>query len=390
MADPPTRLDLIKFSYQEVLDATKHQDDKIGRMLAAIAFLTGGALVFAKTDFLTVTYHLGARHYYLTALFLGCFLLFDLLAVILFILNVGTPLSHPGVIANTGRTESHIFFNIIARTKPDRWQTMWTTPTAELDEHLSDAFVDELIDETYNLAKRTQGKNRRSRIGSTSFLAGVLFLVPTLALSIDSASGWRGVASVGNTLEWGTSQRLLVGIPVALVVFALVLTAWAQPRTIKREYRIATHERRPLPDVAFAYPLFVGATIVGDGWRTVWPAVVMSVGAGSGVLIACLVWMLSSPKNRRDNPKKRQYIWPALWFLLTLGVVALASFVTYQRRTDSQLLIGMIAALLVLTEYLRPYRVRELEAYDAGTTVAQAGETEAAKAVAAHTIEEAK
>ena len=36
--------DLARLSYAEVLDATKHQDDKIGRILGAIAFFVGGAL----------------------------------------------------------------------------------------------------------------------------------------------------------------------------------------------------------------------------------------------------------------------------------------------------------------------------------------------------------
>ena len=40
------RLEFARHVYEEVLDATKHQDDKIGRFLAAIAFLFAGAVAF--------------------------------------------------------------------------------------------------------------------------------------------------------------------------------------------------------------------------------------------------------------------------------------------------------------------------------------------------------
>src|ERR1700723_3669088 len=37
-----------RLSYTEVLDATKHQDDKIGRLLTAVAFLTVAALAMVQ------------------------------------------------------------------------------------------------------------------------------------------------------------------------------------------------------------------------------------------------------------------------------------------------------------------------------------------------------
>jgi len=53
------KIDLAQISYDEVLDATKHQDDKVGRFLTAIAFLTTGsiALIAAKNG-LSRTYRL--------------------------------------------------------------------------------------------------------------------------------------------------------------------------------------------------------------------------------------------------------------------------------------------------------------------------------------------
>ncbi|WP_217996947.1 hypothetical protein, partial [Nocardioides jensenii] len=45
-----SKLDLAERSYKEVLDATKHQDDKVGRFLTAIAFLTTGAIALITTN----------------------------------------------------------------------------------------------------------------------------------------------------------------------------------------------------------------------------------------------------------------------------------------------------------------------------------------------------
>src|SRR6266542_1230619 len=49
------KLELLRLSYTEVLDATKHQDDKIGRFLAAVAFLIGGAVAAGTRTELVAT-----------------------------------------------------------------------------------------------------------------------------------------------------------------------------------------------------------------------------------------------------------------------------------------------------------------------------------------------
>ena len=44
MIVPLDKVEIASRSYKEVLDATVHQDDKVGRILTAAAFLTTGAL----------------------------------------------------------------------------------------------------------------------------------------------------------------------------------------------------------------------------------------------------------------------------------------------------------------------------------------------------------
>ena len=75
--DGPTevRLKYARESYKEVLDATKHQDDKIGRFLTAIAFLFTGAIAFGtRSDLLQIRYSLGTEDRALPAICLALFL----------------------------------------------------------------------------------------------------------------------------------------------------------------------------------------------------------------------------------------------------------------------------------------------------------------------------
>src|SRR5690349_18299080 len=44
------KLELITTSYDQVLDATKHQDDKIGQLLTSIAFLTAATIALAALE----------------------------------------------------------------------------------------------------------------------------------------------------------------------------------------------------------------------------------------------------------------------------------------------------------------------------------------------------
>src|SRR4051794_32127601 len=47
--EPLRAIELAERAYKEVLDATKHQDDKVGRFLTAIAFLTTGSIALIAT-----------------------------------------------------------------------------------------------------------------------------------------------------------------------------------------------------------------------------------------------------------------------------------------------------------------------------------------------------
>ena len=337
MADP-TCDDLLKFSYGEVIDATKHQDDKVGRVLAAVAFLTGGALVFVKTDFLKASYHLNGRDYALTAIFLGAFLFFDFIAITLFILTVATPLTFPGLASDTQQT-SRLFFHVIARQTENEWRGMWDgDPSAD--------FEKDLIRETYNLASCVASKYQRSRIASTAFLAAIICLVPTLALAVDS------VTRAGPP-RWDESRRFLVAVPISLVVFTFVMWAWGQVRNSRRRKGEKSKREWPLLSLAFAYPIFVGCTIVNDGWHHAEAIFGMDVQiVAGGVVALAFARSMRSPK-RGLWPTMRPYI----SFAIAASLVAFACLIASLQWSDWQLFYGVALALLILVDNLRPDRV---------------------------------
>ena len=95
------RFELLKFSYQEVLDATKHQDDKINRLLTTVAFITAAALALTTLGHdsapITATFLVDGRlELPLASIGLAGFLAGVTVSVILLIVSMTTPLVLPG------------------------------------------------------------------------------------------------------------------------------------------------------------------------------------------------------------------------------------------------------------------------------------------------------
>src|SRR5437016_5520390 len=86
-------LKLLRDSYREVLEATKHEDAKVGRFLTAIAFLVAGALAFVSGDVLRTTYRVGDSTIPIPAILMGLFLSITVISVLMLILAIGTPLT---------------------------------------------------------------------------------------------------------------------------------------------------------------------------------------------------------------------------------------------------------------------------------------------------------
>ena len=180
------RLDHLRVAYQETLDATKHQDDKIGRFMAGIAFLIAGALVFTNPTVLQATYLVGDTSLPLPALALGTFLVLVVLSLFFYVLAMGAPLTiAPGT---TLERRSHQYFLVIAGETTESWQAAWARPKG-LDpfkalEDLERQLADEEVDEIRNLAIRADLKYERANEGSALFVLALLFFLLGMVLSI--------------------------------------------------------------------------------------------------------------------------------------------------------------------------------------------------------------
>ena len=290
---PGERLTDVLVAYQEVLDATKHQDDKIGRFMAGIAFLIAGALVFTNSTVLQATYLVGDTSLPLPALALGAFLVLIVLSLLFYLLAMSAPLTIPPAARTTERSRQ--YFLVIAGETHTTWRRLWTQPASSGE--LRSELADENVDEIRNLAFCTDLKYERSNEGSALFVLALLFFLLGIVLSIDvvqhleipddPSQATRPPAD----LDWSLPLRVLVGSLLALFPFALLyqrlraaqrstfddLVRQAKerlrrigPASGSNVLRRALAKRRwqPLHGLLLAYPIVVLPTILADQGRT--------------------------------------------------------------------------------------------------------------------------
>jgi hypothetical protein len=182
------RLELAKETYQEVLDATKHQDDKVGRYLAAIAFLTTGAIAFLfggsdlKRQFSFAGDFPLTINVPLVALAAGGFFACVLLSVGLLLLCLSTPLRAPSQRRDrpSSLVSSRIFFNYIGGEPVRRWERRWTERPSAITRELSRQYVRE----SHNLAERVRAKYQHTGEAAILFVFSLLFLALAIAFTI--------------------------------------------------------------------------------------------------------------------------------------------------------------------------------------------------------------
>jgi hypothetical protein len=312
---PVSKRELLKFSYAEVLDATKHQDDKVGRLLGAVAFLTGGALVFANTEVLEVHFLVGGRSYPLGAVTLGAFILIDLVAVAVYLLAMAAPLTMPRRPKQGPESVTHIFFRGIAPLNDREWGEQWHTERlVNLD--------DELVGEIKNIAERADQKYGRTAIATSLFLAALVVLAPTVVLGL-AASG-KGT----NALPWDTTVRWCVAISVVLVVGAL-LAPLAFTAFDGRNLGV------PLwfTLLAVVYTALIGSLIVADGSTSgAWAIAVLGV-------LAAVLSLATYPTHR---------IRGTLHAAAILAVAAVGIVAGHDGRSDVQLFTALAAGVAVV------------------------------------------
>lgn len=321
------RLELLEASYKEVLDATKHQDDKVGRLLTATAFLTAAALGLANLRggaALSRGYVIdGVELPALTLVALGVFLLAVVFAAVIFIYSIMTPLRIPGFQPSTtagSQRISQIYFYPIAAASEAAWNRKWQEDNVQ---ELHNEGVEMYRDEVRNLALRADFKYSRTNEGvailSFALLAfgiGVVLAVTAGLTSCPDASNVTGVCIAAAELSW---------LPRALL--AAVVSGWVFGSLVSRvRYgRLGVEDNQQPINAGRIFGLasaaLAGLALLGlaNPWR-VWASLV-------GVTVAILVtWTLRDTRPSRGKPpyaKLVNYVGTlvGVWLACGLGVV---------------------------------------------------------------------
>jgi hypothetical protein len=210
------KLGMITSSYAEVLDATKHQDDKIGQLLTSIAFLTAATLAMAaleSANFITRSFEVEPYKLPLALIALVAFLVGVAWSVMLLLVSLSTPLRVPGLVRSPRRPNpvqwvngvkaSQIYFYEMSRVSVDDWEHKWSAPAESLKEER----LSSLIRETHNLGVRTSAKYDR-----TTEAVGILSIaLLAFALSIVFVGIVAATPETAQPIPLILWQRLVIG-----------------------------------------------------------------------------------------------------------------------------------------------------------------------------------
>lgn len=316
----PTTLDLLKDSYKELLDATKHQDDKVGRLLTATAFLAAAGISIANLSGSAVHAPLKAGASLIPSVLemaIVPFLLLVALAAVSLIHGLSTPVRIPSFSAE-GKPHgkpavSQLFFFDIARYSLHEWQDKWgvgESARATLTNELGPMYVRE----THNLAIRADFKYHRTREAVAILNLAILFFGASVVLAI-SATGYSGCTpGACPELTLGAGTRFALGLYAAGWVLIALLTQFRNGRLdSKKLVRLADWE--------------------SGLWRRATAG--RSYVALSSLIVMCAIW-----RPDLDSPNWLSFAPAAIGFA-TLATQLVARFVKSQpwreRRAEEKL-----------------------------------------------------
>lgn len=219
----------IEFSYEQVLDATKHQDDKIGRILTAVSFLTVASLALAALDsagMITTRIRLGHSGPVtpLGFLLLGAFFIAVVVVAIQLIGSLSTPLRMPGIEpprrsqSSKTREASTVYFNEIEKTSLDSWRRQWVDEDQDYVEFARRRRM-QLIGETHNLAVRTAFKYNRTTEAVAILVWALTALASAIVVAMITVRAAANGRADGGIVEIDRLDAAFFGFTLALVVF---------------------------------------------------------------------------------------------------------------------------------------------------------------------------
>jgi hypothetical protein len=222
-ADFKERIQLVEASFKTVLDSDMHHDDKAGRILSAMAFLTAAA-----AGIFSVAYNPGSSTtlkqtltqillpYVSTAqlpsavnsvaeglqkpsltifglstpvLAFSAYIFFVLVGVALYLGALGPSFNRPSWYRRRSQeVYSVLFFQNIGALKEEAWSDYWLNGQNTLAQ-LQDQMVKNYIDECRLIAQKLQAKVTLMSLGSLSFRVAILFLVILMAALFSPNTG---------------------------------------------------------------------------------------------------------------------------------------------------------------------------------------------------------
>ena len=189
------RIQLVEASFKTVLDSDLHEDDKAGRILSAMAFLTAAAAVIFNvahpSNASTTTPGAGSSSISVFALF--AYFFFVLVGAVLYLGALGPNFNRPSWFRRRSQgVHSLLFFQNIGALDEKAWSDYWLKDGKTLAE-LHNKLVENYIAECRLIAQKEEAKVTLMSLGSLSFRIAILFLVVLMATLFLPDSGGVGV-----------------------------------------------------------------------------------------------------------------------------------------------------------------------------------------------------
>ena len=181
-ADLKEQIRLVETSFKTVLDSNLHEDDKAGRILSAMSFLTAAAaLIFSVVHPSNSSTTSGAGSSSIPIYALSGYIFFVLVGVALYLGALGPNFNRPSWFPHRRReVKSLLFFKNIGALDEETWTNYWLNDKNTLAQ-VQDLFVKNYIYECWLIAQKEEAKVTLMSLGSLSFRIAILFFVFLMA-----------------------------------------------------------------------------------------------------------------------------------------------------------------------------------------------------------------
>lgn len=323
---------LAKDTFHEVLDATKHQDDKIGRLMTAMAFLTAAALALAnlgQAKYLAATFDV-APPLKLGLIAIGAFGVLVVLAVILLLMALGTPLNLTRDVPDEDAKKldpSELYFFEIGTFSKEHWEAAWEQANST---DLQKARLKTLVRDIHHLSIRSTFKYDL-RAEATMILSLALLALTLAFLFITFAAA----DPPGRLVSLHAWHRLLLALTFASFSVFQVSARLRHPA--RRPSSKTTSEKNGIPMRHFlwAIPPMIGLVVLyPQPWLPIGAWIVLMAGMTCIAVIGVLS-ISRKPWRRRAN------------LLITIVLALSGALAVLRPAYVAQLVVAVLSVLVV-------------------------------------------